>query len=113
MAVAAGLDLCRLPGDRRLVRCPRRCGHSGGIHRTHRGTQHCRVRPVRGLGLQRARVRTTTLRTDLTDAQNAVQHLILDSADGKRRRIEQAADQARTRFGDQAIRPGTLVQLRW
>jgi DNA polymerase-4 len=62
------------------------------------------------LGLQRARVRTITLRADLTDAQGAVQQLLLDPADGKRRRIERAADQARARFGDHAIRPGTLAQ---
>ncbi|NED91948.1 hypothetical protein G3I76_69235 [Streptomyces sp. SID11233] len=65
------------------------------------------------LGLQRARVRAISVRADLTDAQYAVQQLFLDPADGKRRRIEQAADRARARFGDQAVRPGTLAQLRW
>ncbi|BAG23521.1 MULTISPECIES: DNA polymerase Y family protein [Streptomyces] len=63
-------------------------------------------------GLQRARVRTITVRAELTDARYAVQQLLLDPADGKRRRIEQAADRARTRFGDQAIRPGTLARPR-
>ncbi|WJV51813.1 DNA polymerase Y family protein [Streptomyces flavofungini] len=60
------------------------------------------------LGLQRARVRTITLRTDLADAHHAVQQLLLDPADDKRRRIEAASDNARTRFGDQVIRPATL-----
>ncbi|MFJ3594729.1 DNA polymerase thumb domain-containing protein [Streptomyces sp. NPDC090231] len=64
------------------------------------------------LGLQRARVRTITVRADLTDTQNAVQQLLLDPADDKRRRIEQAADRARARFGDQAIRPSALAQQR-
>ncbi|MFF3257755.1 hypothetical protein ACFYWO_01095 [Streptomyces sp. NPDC002932] len=64
------------------------------------------------LGLQRARVRTITVRADLTDTQNAVRQLLLDPADDKRRRIEQAADRARARFGNQAIRPSALAQQR-
>ncbi|WP_197371817.1 DNA polymerase Y family protein, partial [Streptomyces clavuligerus] len=64
------------------------------------------------LGLQRARVRTITLRADLTDAQHTAQQLLLDPADSKRRRIEQACDQARARFGEQAVQPGTLARPR-
>ncbi|WP_443045407.1 DinB/UmuC family translesion DNA polymerase [Streptomyces sp. NBC_00342] len=64
------------------------------------------------LGLQRARVRTFAVRADLTDTQHAVQQLLLDPADDRRRRIEQAADRGRARFGNQAIRPSTLARQR-
>ncbi|MBC9715730.1 hypothetical protein H9Y04_24615 [Streptomyces sp. TRM66268-LWL] len=63
------------------------------------------------LGLQRARVRTFALRAEqLTDAEHAVQQLAFDPGDEKRRRIEQAADRARARFGELAVRPGALAE---
>ncbi|RII07968.1 DNA polymerase IV [Streptomyces sp. YIM 130001] len=64
------------------------------------------------LALERARVRTITLRAEhLTNAQHATHQLLLDPADDKRRRIEEASDQARARFGDHAVRPSTLSQV--
>ncbi|WP_199546326.1 hypothetical protein [Streptomyces sp. N35] len=62
------------------------------------------------LGLQRARVRGIALRAEgLTDAEHERHQLTLDPADDKRRRIEQAADQARRRFGPAAVVPGALA----
>ncbi|WP_405656946.1 hypothetical protein [Streptomyces sp. RK9] len=64
------------------------------------------------LGLQRARVRAISLRVELTETHNAVQQLLLDPADGKRRGIERAADRARARFGEHAVGPGALARPR-
>ncbi|MGW7230697.1 DNA polymerase Y family protein [Streptomyces cyaneofuscatus] len=55
-----------------------------------------------GLGLQRARVRTLTLRAErLLPAEETVHQLTLDSRDDKLRRLETALDKAATRY-----RPG-------
>ncbi|MDT0493693.1 helix-hairpin-helix domain-containing protein [Streptomyces griseus] len=55
-----------------------------------------------GLGLQRARVRTLTLRAErLLPAEEAVHQLTLDSRDDKLHRLEAALDKAATRY-----RPG-------
>ncbi|MCH0539526.1 hypothetical protein I3F58_08095 [Streptomyces sp. MUM 203J] len=63
-----------------------------------------------GLALQRARVRGVTLRAEgLTPAEQAARQLSLDPADEKSRRLEQAADRARARFGPGAVVPGSLA----
>ncbi|WP_326681526.1 DinB/UmuC family translesion DNA polymerase [Streptomyces sp. NBC_01237] len=55
------------------------------------------------LGLQRARVRTLALRAErLCPAEHAVHQLTLDDRDEKLRRLENALDRARARYG-----PGT------
>ncbi|WP_245173930.1 helix-hairpin-helix domain-containing protein [Streptomyces californicus] len=55
-----------------------------------------------GLGLQRARVRTLTLRAErLLPAEETVHQLTLDNRDDKLRRLETALDKAATRY-----RPG-------
>ncbi|OON82352.1 DNA polymerase Y family protein [Streptomyces tsukubensis] len=62
------------------------------------------------LGLQRARVRGVSLRAEgLTPAEHASHQLTFDPADEKARRIEEAADRARARFGPGAVVPGTLA----
>ncbi|MEU1056384.1 hypothetical protein [Streptomyces sp. NPDC005876] len=62
------------------------------------------------LGLQRARVRAVALRAEgLTPAEQATHQLTFDPVDEKVRRIEQAADRARARFGPRAVIPGTLA----
>lgn len=61
------------------------------------------------LGLQRARVRSLSLRAeDLTPVERAARQLTLDPADERARRIE-AADRARARFGPGAVVPGSLA----
>ncbi|WP_435239948.1 DNA polymerase Y family protein [Streptomyces sp. YPW6] len=53
-----------------------------------------------GLGLQRARVRTLSLRAErLRPAQDTVHQLTLDDRDYKLRRLETALDKAATRYG--------------
>ncbi|GAA3017410.1 DNA polymerase thumb domain-containing protein [Streptosporangium longisporum] len=65
------------------------------------------------LGLQRARVRAVAVRAEqLMDEEHAVRQLVLDPGDDRRRRIEQAADRARARFGADAVRPATLARPR-
>ena len=69
------------------------------------------------LGLQRARVRSLTLRaSELGDATSASRQLFfgLDGTpdDDKTRRIEAAADRARARFGPGAVRPASTAGLR-
>lgn len=55
------------------------------------------------LGLQRARVRALSLRAEgLAPAEGAPRQLTLDQADDKARRIEEAVDRARVRFGPRA-----------
>ncbi|MYX99840.1 hypothetical protein GT045_34835 [Streptomyces sp. SID486] len=62
------------------------------------------------LGLQRARVRALALRAEnLTPADRAAHQLTFDPVDEKVRRIEEAADRARARFGPRAVMPGTLA----
>ncbi|MCX5047099.1 MULTISPECIES: DNA polymerase Y family protein [unclassified Streptomyces] len=62
------------------------------------------------LGLQRARVRNLTLRAEsLTPAEQASHQLTFDPADEKLRRMEEAADRVRAKFGPGAVMPGTLA----
>ncbi|MFF0012134.1 hypothetical protein [Streptomyces sp. NPDC005374] len=62
------------------------------------------------LGLQRARVRSISLRAEgLDPAEQASHQLTFDPLDDKLRRIEEAADRARARFGPLAVLPGTLA----
>ncbi|GGS01369.1 hypothetical protein GCM10010252_44920 [Streptomyces aureoverticillatus] len=67
-------------------------------------------RMYEALGLQRARVRALALRAEgLAPAASAARQLTFDPADEKARRIEEAADRARAKFGPGAIVPGTLA----
>ncbi|EDY58654.2 MULTISPECIES: hypothetical protein [Streptomyces] len=62
------------------------------------------------LGLQRARVRSIALRAEgLDPAEHASHQLTFDPTDDKLRRIEEAADRARARFGPLAVLPGALA----
>ncbi|MFJ8783014.1 MULTISPECIES: DNA polymerase thumb domain-containing protein [unclassified Streptomyces] len=62
------------------------------------------------LGLQRARVRSLSLRAEgLDPAEQASHQLTFDPTDDKLRRIEEAADRARARFGPLAVLPGALA----
>ncbi|MDT0485782.1 DNA polymerase Y family protein [Streptomyces doebereineriae] len=62
------------------------------------------------LGLQRARVRSVSLRAEgLDPAEQASHQLTFDPTDDKLRRIEEAADRARARFGPLAVLPGSLA----
>ncbi|MFF4506086.1 helix-hairpin-helix domain-containing protein [Streptomyces sp. NPDC001401] len=62
------------------------------------------------LGLQRARVRALTLRAEsLGPAEQASYQLTFDPVDEKVRRIEEAADRVRAKFGPGAVRPGALA----
>ncbi|MEU9158628.1 hypothetical protein AB0D59_50930 [Streptomyces sp. NPDC048417] len=62
------------------------------------------------LALQRARVRTITLRASgLRPAADAHQQLLLDASDDKSRQLEKAADTARARFGPDAVFPASLA----
>jgi nucleotidyltransferase/DNA polymerase involved in DNA repair len=62
------------------------------------------------LGLQRARVRSLTLRAeDLMPLERAARQLTFDPADERSRRIEAVADRARARFGPGVIVPGSLA----
>ncbi|MFE9444304.1 hypothetical protein ACFYO2_36175 [Streptomyces sp. NPDC006602] len=62
------------------------------------------------LGLQRARVRSVTLRAEaLGPAEQASYQLAFDPVDEKARRIEEVADRARAKFGPRAVMPGTLA----
>ncbi|WP_328367395.1 hypothetical protein OG828_38485 [Streptomyces sp. NBC_00457] len=62
------------------------------------------------LGLQRARVRSVTLRAEaLGPAEQASYQLTFDPVDEKARRIEEVADRARAKFGPHAVMPGTLA----
>ncbi|MFI6878134.1 DNA polymerase thumb domain-containing protein [Streptomyces sp. NPDC050400] len=64
-----------------------------------------------GLGLQRARVRTFTVRADdLRPADSAHRQLSLDPGDARARAVEAAADRARRRFGTDAVRPAALAE---
>lgn len=62
------------------------------------------------LGLQRARVRSLALRAEgLDPAEQASHQLTFDPTDDKLRRIEEAADRVRAKFGPLAVLPGTLA----
>ncbi|MDO0931909.1 hypothetical protein QQY66_09510 [Streptomyces sp. DG2A-72] len=62
------------------------------------------------LGLQRARVRSVTLRAEaLGPAEQASYQLTFDPVDEKARRIEEVADRARAKFGPHAVMSGTLA----
>lgn len=62
------------------------------------------------LGLQRARVRALALRAEsLTPAEHSSHQLTFDPTDEKLRRIEEAADRLRARFGAGAVMPGALA----
>ncbi|MFE3852161.1 hypothetical protein ACFXPN_13570 [Streptomyces griseorubiginosus] len=62
------------------------------------------------LGLQRARVRSLALRAEgLDSAEQASHQLTFDPTDEKLRRIEEAADRVRAKFGPLAVVPGTLA----
>ncbi|MFI5886376.1 DNA polymerase thumb domain-containing protein [Streptomyces sp. NPDC051554] len=62
------------------------------------------------LGLQRARVRAFVLRADdLRPAGRAYRQLSMDPGDARARAVEAAADRARRRFGQEAVRPAALA----
>ncbi|WP_443050898.1 DNA polymerase Y family protein [Streptomyces sp. H27-D2] len=62
------------------------------------------------LGLQRARVRSVSLRAeDLAAAELAVRQLSFDPDEEDSRRIEAAVDRARARFGPQAAYPASAL----
>lgn len=62
------------------------------------------------LGLQRARVRAFVLRADdLRPAGSAYRQLSMDPSDARARAVEAAADRARRRFGQEAVRPAALA----
>ncbi|WP_327716175.1 hypothetical protein OG381_12485 [Streptomyces sp. NBC_00490] len=62
------------------------------------------------LGLQRARVRSLSLRAEsLGPAELASHQLTFDPADEKLRRIEEVADRVRAKFGPHAVMPGSLA----
>ncbi|WP_043681314.1 DNA polymerase Y family protein [Streptomyces xylophagus] len=62
------------------------------------------------LGLQRARVRAFVLRADdLRPAGSAYRQLSMDPTDARARAVEAAADRARRRFGQEAVRPAALA----
>lgn len=77
--------------------------HSAALTRTAYGMYEA-------LGLQRARVRAIALRAEgLAPAEQATHQLTFDPTDDKLRRLEQAADRARARFGPGAVKPGALA----
>ncbi|MFE0522636.1 hypothetical protein [Streptomyces sp. NPDC058954] len=62
------------------------------------------------LGLQRARVRALVLRAEsLAPAEQASHQLTFDPVDEKVRRVEEAADRVRAKFGPGAVIPGALA----
>ncbi|MGY6020744.1 DNA polymerase Y family protein [Streptomyces spinosirectus] len=62
------------------------------------------------LGLQRARVRALVLRAEsLAPAEQSSYQLTFDPVDEKARRIEEAADRVRAKFGPRAVMPGAMV----
>ncbi|MGW0815294.1 DNA polymerase Y family protein [Streptomyces viridiviolaceus] len=77
--------------------------HSAALTRTAYGMYEA-------LGLQRARVRSLALRVEgLVPAERASHQLTFDPVDEKVRRIEEAADRARAKFGPRAVMPGSLA----
>lgn len=64
------------------------------------------------LGLQRARVRSVALRAEgLSRADLATHQLTFDPSDEKARRIEEAVDRARARFGEAVVRPAAAIPM--
>jgi nucleotidyltransferase/DNA polymerase involved in DNA repair len=62
-----------------------------------------------GLGLQRARIRSLTLRAeDLRPCDTVGGQLLFDPVDERRRRLEAVADQVRTRFASARLYPASL-----
>ncbi|MEU6147169.1 hypothetical protein ABZ848_43320 [Streptomyces sp. NPDC047081] len=77
--------------------------HSAALTRTAYGMYDA-------LGLQRARVRSLLLRAEsLVPAELASHQLTFDPLDEKLRRIEEAADRVRAKFGAGAVMPGALA----
>ncbi|MGW7660867.1 DNA polymerase Y family protein [Streptomyces sp. NPDC054756] len=77
--------------------------HSAALTRTAYGLYEA-------LGLQRARVRAVALRAEgLDPAERASYQLTFDPVDEKARRVEEAADRVRARFGARAVVPGALA----
>ncbi|NNN32134.1 hypothetical protein HLK59_17540 [Streptomyces sp. S3(2020)] len=77
--------------------------HSAALTRTAYGMYEA-------LGLQRARVRSLSLRAEsLGPAEQASHQLTFDPADEKLRRVEEVADRVRARFGPHAVMPGALA----
>lgn len=65
---------------------------------------------LQALALERARVRSYMLRAEqLLPDDTAYHQLTLDPGDGRARSVEAAADRARHRLGDHAIRPPILA----
>jgi DNA polymerase-4 len=62
------------------------------------------------LALQRARVRAITMTIELGDPAAAAHQLMLDPTDERQRRLEEATDRARRRFGPTAIGPALLYR---
>ncbi|MFF4794569.1 hypothetical protein ACFY2M_33540 [Streptomyces sp. NPDC001276] len=80
------------------------------IHST--ALTHAAYRIYNSLSLQRARVRTITLRASALRPAAAAHHqLLLDASDDKARRIEKTADAARARFGPDAVFPASPARL--
>ncbi|MFE1840573.1 DNA polymerase Y family protein [Streptomyces sviceus] len=82
----------------------------------HEATQHTVLLARAGyavydsLGLQRARVRSITLRADaLQPVDRATRQLTLDAGDDKPLALEAVADRARARYGHQVIYPAALA----
>jgi DNA polymerase-4 len=64
------------------------------------------------LALQRARVRTISLRAEnLIAAERASRQLLFEPTDEKVRRIEAVADRARERFGTEAVQPAGAAAI--
>jgi DNA polymerase-4 len=71
---------------------------------------HAAHRIYDSLGLQRARVRTISLKASALRPATAAHHqLLLDASDDKAHQIEAAADAARARFGPNAVFPASLA----
>ncbi|WP_285572923.1 helix-hairpin-helix domain-containing protein [Streptomyces sp. RTGN2] len=74
--------------------------HPGRTDRPHPSAHPHRTRTPHALGLQRARVRTLSLRAErLLPAEQAVHQLALDTRDDKARVLEAILDRARIRYG--------------
>jgi nucleotidyltransferase/DNA polymerase involved in DNA repair len=62
-----------------------------------------------GLGLQRARIRSLTLRADdLRPSDTVARQLLFDPIDDRRRRLEAVTDQVRTRFASARLYPASV-----
>ena len=70
----------------------------------------CAYRLYDALGLQRARVRAVTLRAEgVRPAEYTTHQLTFDPGDHRARRVEEATDRARARYGEDALRPAVLL----